>query len=68
MLQWADFECERQNFKIEMGKLSQYERNRIVPLRTANTSISKIVKILENEDGINLGAKFFALWNSSFSL
>lgn len=35
-----------------MGKLSQYGRNRIVSLSTANTSISKIVKILENEDGI----------------
>ena len=36
-----------------MGKLSQYARNRIVSLPAANlTSISKIVKILENDDGI----------------
>ena len=35
-----------------MRKLSQYARNRIVSLRAANTSISKIVKILENDDGI----------------
>ena len=35
-----------------MGKLSQYARNQIVSLPAANTSISKIVKILEKDNGI----------------
>ena len=35
-----------------MGKLSQYARNRIISLRAANTSTVKIVKVLQEEDGI----------------
>ena len=45
-----------------MGKLSQYARNRIISLRAANTSVVKIVKVLQEEDGIKTSCTSVSLF------
>ena len=44
--------AEEPFLKSNMGKLSQYARNRVISLRIANNSIVNIVRILQEEDGI----------------